>query len=170
LPRSAGSPEPSALAREARAKPLVGRHADRDSLSFHGRCSARVRLWRQGGLTLLGAALIPPVVRLALVSTAIRPLARRDLASLAMRAARAPRGCPEKGAADAGLAGLRRRDPLGAQARGGCAATVWWLSGAGLILSGQGGGGIAAAIALGQPGPVGWITGGRASGLRSPAP
>ena len=128
----------------------------------------------------LGAALIPPVAWLALVSAGIRPLARRDLAHLAvplaMLAALALGGVvidallmlAYLGYGAAILWALRRGADALPQSRlqgGDRAATVWRLIGGGLILSGLSEGVIAAAFALGQPGLVGWIIGGYGAGL-----
>ena len=144
---------------------------------------ARVRHYKLTALARvqpLGAALIPLVAWLALVSASIRPLSRRDLAHLAvpgaMLAAMATGGVVIDALlmlADPGYGAtirwaLRRGVDALPQSRlqgGERAALIWRLIGGGLILSGLTEGVIAAAFALGYPGLVGWIIGGYGAGL-----
>lgn len=131
-------------------------------------------------LQALGASLIPPVAWLALVSAGIRPLARRDLAHLAVPVAMLGALATGGAAIDAllmlafagygaailwALRGGADALPQNRLQGGERAALVWRLIGGGLILSGLSELVIGAAFALGHPGLVGWIIGGYSAGL-----
>lgn len=128
----------------------------------------------------LSAMLIPPLGWAALLSGAIRPVARRDLLHLvpplAMGWALMQGGwaidalliVSFTGYGAAILWTLRRGSdalPLSRLQGGERAATIWRLIGAGLILSALGEGLIGAAFALGRPDVVGWVIGGYSAGL-----